>query len=368
MKKNIFVNATAATEGGILTILKQFVSEAINIKNEGLQFYIFTSISMNITDPKIKIVSYIRGKKKVDRIIWDIVGMKRWAKKNNIYPDVIISLQNTGVNFRNVPQIVYIHQPLPYAKESRWNLFKQDERKLWIYKNIFKWWIDLTVKNKAKVIVQTEWMKNALKQRGYIESNIIIAKPNVNIIDIDKVEDSEYTGRYLFYPAADYKYKNHLIILQAVKEIISDKEILDKNFKIIFTLDTKSKIYNKVRREGLDEYFEFIGNIKYEKVLSLYKDCKAVIFPSYIETFGLPLIEGASFGKKILVADCSYSREVLKNYKMVNYIDYDNKLKWKEYILESLLEYDLQPQGNIYINEWSKVFNLVISISERRIK
>jgi len=38
------------------------------------------------------------------------------------------------------------------------------------------------------------------------------------------------------------------------------------------------------------------------------------LFPSYIETFGLPLIEAAAFGLPIGVANEAYAHEVLKGY------------------------------------------------------
>lgn len=44
--------------------------------------------------------------------------------------------------------------------------------------------------------------------------------------------------------------------------------------------------------------------------------CKsALIFPSYIETVGLPLVEAMSVGAVILAADCEYAHEVLDGYE-----------------------------------------------------
>ena len=38
-------------------------------------------------------------------------------------PYLIISLQSTGVRFGDISQIVYLHQPLPFATEFKWNFF-----------------------------------------------------------------------------------------------------------------------------------------------------------------------------------------------------------------------------------------------------
>ena len=55
--------------------------------------------------------------------------------------------------------------------------------------------------------------------------------------------------------------------------------------------------------------------------MGLYKNADALLFPSYIETLGLPLLEAAAFGLPVLAADVDYAHEVLKDYEGVRYID-----------------------------------------------
>lgn len=358
MKKVIFVNATACTSGGVLSILNQFTENISKYDKENI-YYIFSTVKKSVNDKNINFITDIKGKKILDRIIWDLIGMKQWAKQNKINPHLIISLQNTGVRFEKVKQIVYLHQPLPYAKESKWSLFKEDEAKLWIYKNIYKWWIDFTVKRHANIIVQTEWMKEALINRGYSNDKILVSKPDIGIVEIDKINPIKYNKKFLFYPAADYKYKNHMIIINAVKEIVEDSNSQVSKFKVIFTLNKQSNIYKEVVKLKLNNYFEFVGELPYEKVLSYYKGCQAVLFPSYIETFGLPLIEGSSFGKKILVADCRYSKEVLNNYLLAEYLRYDDVRAWSKGIKDIMKEYEEQAVILKSGNGWDGVFDLI---------
>jgi len=78
MKRYIFINATAATEGGALIILKQFL-EGISIYfNENIYYYIFCSLEdlKAYENKNIKIVNNIKGKKWLDRIKWDLYGLK----------------------------------------------------------------------------------------------------------------------------------------------------------------------------------------------------------------------------------------------------------------------------------------------------
>lgn len=361
MSKIIFVNATACTSGGVLTILNQFI-ENIKIYDRKNVYYIFSTKNIYVNLDNINIITNIKGKKYLDRIKWDLFGIKGWAKKNNIMPDLIISLQNTGVRFGDISQIVYLHQPLPFATEFNWNFFKSDERILWIYKNIYRWWISLTVRKSSNIIVQTEWMKEALVARNYNKDKILIAKPDIGNIQIENIKAKKNEENILFYPAANYKYKNHIVIIKAVRDIL-DKYGPDKyNFKVIFTLSKESNIYKAVLKNGLEKYFEFIDSISYETVLSYYKGCQAVLFPSYIETFGLPLIEGSKFGKKILVSECSYSKEILSDYSLAKFLKYDDESEWSKGIIDSLKDYEVRPGRLINNNDWKSVFDVIQNI------
>lgn len=78
----------------------------------------------------------------------------------------------------------------------------------------------------------------------------------------------------------------------------------------------------------------FDGIIPHNDLLRLYKAVDALVFPSTIETFGLPLIEAASMGKPIIASDLDYAREVLGQYKGVSFVPSDNAVAWSDEIMK----------------------------------
>lgn len=361
--KIIFVNATSATMGGSLTILNQFIENINILKDKDKKYYIFTPLDCDIKSTEYFEIIPVKAKSYKDRIIWDLCGMNKWSKTKKIYPDLILSLQNTGVRFGNVKQIIYLHQSIPYAKESNWNPLKKDERKMWFYKYLYKIWIDLSIKKDHKIVVQTNWMKDALIEDGYNEENIIISKPNISNIDVEEVETIQLEEKkcYFFYPAADYKYKNHDVIIEALNLIKQEDINLLKRIRVIFTLSKESKHYYKVNKYKLDENIQFLSSLEYKEVLRFYKSSNVVIFPSYIETLGLPLLEASMFGKKILVADCCYSREVMEGYNNVKFIEYKDAITWANAIKESINnDYDNETSRKIDYNAGWDDFNKVL--------
>ncbi|EGT3617575.1 glycosyltransferase family 4 protein, partial [Clostridium perfringens] len=182
-KKIIFVNNPAATSGGALSILKQFIEEVALRLGDNVIIYIFCNVDLSKYNcENVKIVNNIKVKRGFGRISWDLYGLKKWSKQNNIKPDLLISLQNTAIyGFRNITQIVYLHQSIPYYKSKKWNLFKKEERIYWFYRYIYKKIIHFSIKNNY-VVVQTDWMKkNILIDHNLNKEKIKVIKPFLKI-------------------------------------------------------------------------------------------------------------------------------------------------------------------------------------------
>ena len=96
----------------------------------------------------------------------------------------------------------------------------------------------------------------------------------------------------------------------------------------IFTFSKGDNIEldNLIKRNNLEDVVKLIGKISYEEVLSYYRSSDLMIFPSYIETLGLPLLEAQYFDLEILAMDLPYSREVIGEYKKVKYFSNEEEL------------------------------------------
>lgn len=110
----------------------------------------------------------------------------------------------------------------------------------------------------------------------------------------------------------------------------------NKNFKWIAeqAIKNNSEIYvvagsinEKVFKEGLGfecpENMKLIGYISDGEAKTLMRDCKAFLFPSIYEGFGIPPLEAMSAGaKKIVVSDIPVMHEIFA--ECVDYIDRSN--------------------------------------------
>ncbi|MPQ43416.1 glycosyltransferase [Clostridium tarantellae] len=341
MKKIIFVNDTAATMCGAVTILKEFIKNITKNLDNNYIFYIFCSIDLKEFETEnIHIVNNIKAKKWIDRIKWDIFGMKFWAKKNSINPDLIISLQNTGImSFKNVPKMTYIHQAIPYNKEIKWNILNKEEQRYIFYKYIYKCLIGITtVKN--IIIVQCNWMKKeVIKAHKFNPKDVYVIEPKLNLKKFKQQNNNKFLSEdnelKLLYPAGYTKYKNHKILIEALNEIKKIKPNI--KFKLYLTIekDTNKEFFEKIKELNMEKEVVFLGNVKFESLVDFYKNCNIVLFPSYLETVGLPLLEAAYFGKYIIVSDIQYARNALKNYTGVTYCKHNNFKEWSKAIINN---------------------------------
>ncbi|GHV13857.1 hypothetical protein FACS189491_09380 [Spirochaetia bacterium] len=171
-----------------------------------------------------------------------------------------------------------------------------------------------------------------------------------------------------FYPADGYSYKNHEIIIRALALLSMKNPLLINNIRVIFTLDSLPfELRNLIHENNLTQIVHLIGKIAYTDVLSYYKSADALLFPSKMESFGLPLIEATCFGLPVIAADLPYAREVLGNYSNKVFVDSDSVDKWVDAI-RNYQVYKKVYHNDIDIreNSWKSFFELANRLVQER--
>ncbi len=309
----------AASKTGALTILQDFY-RYVRTHPDGNEWIFVTGVEGILEDaPEEKLRVICRSDVKASsgrRLRFDLFSGKDFLK--SLQADIVFSLQNTlPYGVRGIRQVLYVHQPLGYQKVKRFSFFRREERALAVYQHLYSILVNASVRRSDKTIVQTEWMREAvIRKTGISPERIVKLTP--------KVEDlSEYgkgvvfDPKSFFFPAGDILYKNHRLIKEAEK-ILADKGITD--YKVILTTGKPMK-----REEVYRIYFG-----------------STLLFPSYIETFGLPLAEASQSGNPILAADTPFAREILREYPNAFFFDpFDARELAK--LMEDVLEGRIAP-------------------------
>ena len=250
-------------------------------------------------------------------------------------PDLIISLQNTGVRInKDIKQLIYYHQSIPLYS-YKWNFFKKNERILWFYKHIYLYFVKANIYETTIFVTQFIWIKRKLEVAMKIqESKVKVISPTVDEISPEEIQRFNMQGMLnIFYPANSALYKNHIEIVNAF--IYLKQGGLLGDYVVYLTINAAEvpELFFLIKKHGLEKHFIFLGATEYHSTLRYYKSCDLILFPSIMETFGLPLLEAALFGKKILVANLDYAREVLSGYSGAEYLPVNNAKAWGDAIV-----------------------------------
>lgn len=320
----IMVFDVPAVSGGALSVLHEFYNEyKLNKENE----YIFVVSLPELQETSnIKILRYPWIKKSwLHRIYFDYFIAPKLIKKNKV--DKVLSLQNVIIPHSRVHQSVYVHNALPFA-DHRFGF--NENRFLWVYQNIIGRNIVKSICDANHVIVQTKWMADKIIEELHIHhKKIEIKPPKLEIEVIDFFKKTNESLSTFFYPASGVVFKNHKLIIEACLRL---KEEGITNYRVIFTLKSNEnehvkQLYNIVTQNKLP--IEYVGSLERSKVFELYTK-SILVFPSYIETVGLPLLEAKVHKSIILASNTLYAKELLSDYDDVYYFDINDSNKLSE--------------------------------------
>ena len=336
---NIVVYDIAAFDGGAATILKQYIEKAR--KDVSNQWWFIVSLPDLVCYETENV--HILYQEKLNQS-----GLRRWISRyifehtrlskiiSQIKPDKAISLQNMPIPKTKCSQTVYLHQSLQFAP-VRFSFLKKEERSLAIRQRLICYLIKKNLYKADKIIVQTKWMKEATAEwTGIPEGRIYVEAPITNKSQVTTEGPVVRTPYMFFYPASGYIYKNHRVIIEASKLLKRDGI---HNYHITFTLNPSENVfvkslYDEVQKEQLP--ISFIGYQDQDAVLARYVE-QTLLFPSYIETFGLPLQEARAFNAPIIASNCPFSHEVLEGYDRCLFVKWDDAHAWADAILKSMV-------------------------------
>jgi glycosyltransferase involved in cell wall biosynthesis len=177
-----------------------------------------------------------------------------------------------------------------------------------------RWWCDALRKRVDEYIVQTESLKRTFQ--NWYRRNEQDAPPVVTVLPFmqdNVVNDSLLVERcdkqYDFIYVADgLAQKNHIMLFRAWEDL-AEQNIFPS---LAVTLGAEEKLLiskvNELQHAGLR--ITNLGELPRETVLRKYHECRALIYPSLRESFGLPLVEASRFGVPILASELDYVYDV----------------------------------------------------------
>lgn len=301
---------------------------------------------------KIKIIiRHDIKKSRLKKLLFDFLFGRFFI--NSLRADVVFSLQNTITFGVGKKQIVYVHQSIPFQKAKKFSFFVPEERGLAVVQHLIGRIIKLSCRYADGIVVQTRWMKEAVMAQCHVNGEKIIDALPCFESNLSSRNRKSFNNKLFIYPTSDAVYKNNELLLKAC-ECLNDRGVTD--FKIILTLPPGRYSHPNICCVGFmnpDRLWEYYGNC-------------TLIFPSYIETVGLPLLEARSAGSLILCADTVFAHECLEGCANGYYFDFDSPERCAELMLK-VIHGEVAPSAENIPHEktmgWGNVCEFIKSFS-----
>lgn len=313
LMKNVLIYDIAAEKTGAAAVLREYYERYAN--NGQVNCYIVTSVLDFPENYHTHIIKLPWTKKsRLHRLYCDNSYVRKLIKKYSI--EEVINLQNVALKKLSIPQTVYLHNAIPI---SDIDFDFRQEKSLWLFKHVISRLVIKNLKYADLIIVQADWIKRELSHRiGIDQSKIIVERFTPSLSGINSRIRTDKT--IFFYPAALSSYKNHDCICLAC-QILKNEGIED--YEVVFTFSPGESKINREICEQIKEYdlpIKLVGLLEPYEMALMYRK-SILLFPSYLETVGLPLIEAQYYNAQIIAADLSYSREAIGDYTSVKWFD-----------------------------------------------
>lgn len=328
--KTIVVSAVNLNVGGTLTILRECLSYLSDLAKSG--DYRIVALVHKKELASFDNIEYIElpwsKKKWINRIWCEYVTMKRISKE--LAPVYLwFSLHDTTPNVTAERQAVYCHNPFPFY-QWRWReLFFNYKIVLFAWFSYFIYRINIH-RNKF-VVVQQQWIREEFKRLfSLMQNQIIVAPPEAQVVVPKKRESLPHKEFYFFYPSSPNIHKNFETFCEASR--LLENEVGEGVFRSYITIAGSENKYAEWLNHnwGKVKSLDFTGFMGREELYYYYDAANCLVFPSKVETWGLPITEFMQTEKPMLLADLPYAYETAAGSKRTAFFPATNAVALKD--------------------------------------
>lgn len=340
--KAIVLSGINLFRGGTLKIMQDCI--AAFSACSGDEYHIIALVHNEQQYPKLKNVTYYSFPKSrkswLYRLYYEYIGFKKLSKKWKPY--IWFSLHDTTPNVIAEKRMVYCHNTFSFYHAGIKGLFTQPS--IFMFSLFSKYIHKINIKKNDWVVVQQEWLRKAF-QEMYSIRNIIVALPvqehDGSTVSPGQIE-LQKNQTVFFYPATPMIHKNFEVICKAA--LILEKTCIF-SFEVVLTLNgTENKyakrIYNKYKSL---KTLNFVGLLTREEVDAYYRNSDCLLFPSKIESWGLPVTEAKEQNISIFITDLPYAKESVGNYGKAKFFEPDDAVQLAEdmkNLIQGIVDYD----------------------------
>ena len=360
----LVISAVNIVEGGMLKILQDCLETA----RAQLPTWRIVALVNNpgvVKTQGVEVVALPGAKTSwLRRVYTEYVTFRRLSRE--FKADIWWSLHDLSPFVSAGSQFVYCHNPTPFYRISLREA--RLEPGLLAFNALYSLFYRINIRANRGVIVQQQWMRDQFERR-YGVCNVVVAHP-VEQRELPAAESARGKIVTFAYPALSRAFKNFEVICEAARLLASEPAW---NGQILLTIDPDE---TRLSRDLYCRYgdivgLEFIGRQTRAEMATLYDAMDCLLFPSRLETWGLPITEAKALGKPMILADLPYAHETVGDYDQVRFCDPEDPQQLAELMLAAHRDgWRSMPVraaliAQPFVQDWSELVATVVDMHER---
>lgn len=373
MGKTIVISAVNLRKGGTLTILRECLESMSQLVNQ--QGYRVVALVHRKDLAPYPGIEYIELPWSVrswfHRLLCEYVTM-HGISKNIGQIDLWLSLHDTTPRVVAKHQAVYCHNSYPFFR-WRWYHLWQNYR-IVFFALFTKLIYRINLHRNDFVIVQQEWFRKAFQRMfGLSQKRIIVFPPMSPMGPMGPMSPMSSMGSMgqplrFIYPAYPDVHKNYECICEAAR--LLEQEVGRGRFEVLLTTDGNFNRYSRWLYKCWSnvDSLKFVGFLSREQLYAKYSQSDCLVFPSQVETWGLPISEFAATGRPMLLADLPYAHESAAGSAKTAFFNPNEPEQLKELMLRllcgdnTMLNYIVPFQyKKPIVKDWNQLISIILT-------
>ncbi len=324
MRIRVVVSAVNIVEGGTLTVLRDCLAElALRTDVEVIALVNDTRLIEGI-DVQALAFPAIKGSW-LRRISFEYLACKSISER--LKADIWMALHDMTPRVHARKLYVYTHNPMWQYRMRIYDIWYDPKLLLfsWFYRYLYR----INIQQADAVIVQQRWLQREFES-AFKPRKVIVAHPVLSSALVPGVRPRRLS---FCYPSLARPFKNHEILLKAWG--LAKRNPCMRDAVLHLTLDgSEGRLAADLRRRhGTLHGVVWHGRLPKAKVERLLQDSDCLVFPSRIETWGLPMSEARTAGLHVIAADEPYAHEVLNGYPRTTFVPTDQVDTWAKALI-----------------------------------
>lgn len=367
MKRRLLViSAINFIEGGPLTILYSLLDSFNSINYNSYRIIILINKKELLKDYKFEHIEFKNSKKSwFFRLYYEYIYFYFLSRR--IKPYIWFSLHDITPFVKATYKLLYCHNPAPFYHTTINDFFVSP--KFYLFSKFYIYLYKFNINSNNYVIVQQDWLRQEFS-KFYNNNQIIVSYPIIPAQRFQncKNEKTIYLEKLiLFYPAFPRSFKNFEVLCEGLSSL---KSKYQEKIELRLTLDGTENRYSRYIHEKYKSCssIKFIGLQNKKQINNEYNNASVIVFPSKLETWGLPISEAKDLNKPLLVSDLHYARETVGNYDKVAFVSPHHPKKWA-YCFEKILnkkfaftESNLTPPREPFTKDWHSLSAFILNL------